>query len=500
MKVASAIRCVAVTAIGVACLSTAPPPVLAGDEAGAERQYRIARRLAAEGSPEAADALRRVVELDPKGPLADDALIDLARVHPLPEWPSGLGRITVENRDDAAALLDRLLQDVPAGDRAPEAAYRRTLLKLEPLQGSDPSSARLDLARVATDPSGGEWAQRARLTMAWLDTRAGRAAAAEAGLHRLMIDHPRSESAMRAEVFLSWLEMYAASFGTAAARLDRVAENLGVDIPELTELQELAVVGALRSAGAGGTWGKARPRPRAATGVRGLAGLAGAPDGGVVIADRKTGSVVRFDRAGAETNRWMVDDPGAVTVDPFGRVWAVSGDRAVRLRSSGAVEHGASLAKIAPVSGFAVDADGAVWVSDRKGARVFRVVPGSDGPREVWAGDDERITALAWDRRRIVALDGKNGRLLSLTDGGRTAPIGGATFEKANGMAVDAAGQVAVLDLREAAVILVGPDGVERDRVALSTVGVPKPVGMTLAADGSVVLFDGTGGALVRLP
>ena len=48
----------------------AATPLVASDPAAAKRQYRVARRLAAEGSPDAAAALRRVVELDPRGSLA----------------------------------------------------------------------------------------------------------------------------------------------------------------------------------------------------------------------------------------------------------------------------------------------------------------------------------------------------------------------------------------------------------------------------------------------
>jgi sugar lactone lactonase YvrE len=374
------------------------------------------------------------------------------------------------------------------------------LLKLEPLPGADRSRARLDLARVATDPDGAGWARRARLTMAWLDARGGRASSAEAGLVRLVIDSPSSESAMRAEVFLAWLELYDGAFGPAAARLDRVAEELGVEIAELSELRELAIAGALREAGTGGSWREARPRPRVTTGVRGIAGVSEMPDGGLIVSDRKTGSVVRLDRAGTEVDRWKVGAPGAVTVDPFGRIWAVSGDSAVRLRTSGDVDTVASLAKIAPVSGFAVDAEGALWISDRKGGRVSRIVPGADSPQEIWAGDDGKITSLAWDRRRIVALDSKNGRILELTSDGHAVSVGDAAFQKAEAMAVDAAGQIAVLDMRDGAVVLFGPDGVERNRVTLAAVGVAKPTAMTLAADGSLVLFDGTGGAMVRLP
>jgi len=58
-----------IVAVVLVLLLASVSPAQAGDSAEAERQYRIARRLAAEGSPEAAAALRRVIEIDPDGPL-----------------------------------------------------------------------------------------------------------------------------------------------------------------------------------------------------------------------------------------------------------------------------------------------------------------------------------------------------------------------------------------------------------------------------------------------
>ena len=49
------------------------------DLAAAERQYRLAQRLGADRSPDAAAAFAKVVALAPAGPLADDALVDLRR-------------------------------------------------------------------------------------------------------------------------------------------------------------------------------------------------------------------------------------------------------------------------------------------------------------------------------------------------------------------------------------------------------------------------------------
>ena len=121
--------------------SLAPRP-RAADPAAAERQYRVARRLIVEGSPDAVTALSKVLELDPAGPLADDALVEQARILGIPHWPEGLGRIDAAAAEQAASLLDRVLAEFGGSDRAAEARFQRALLRLEPLPGYDPSASR----------------------------------------------------------------------------------------------------------------------------------------------------------------------------------------------------------------------------------------------------------------------------------------------------------------------------------------------------------------------
>ena len=82
------------------------------DADAAREQYRVARRLAAEGSPEARSALQRVVALDPGGELADDARVEQARLDLGLGWPEGVGGLDAEAAGRALALLD---DDGPTG-------------------------------------------------------------------------------------------------------------------------------------------------------------------------------------------------------------------------------------------------------------------------------------------------------------------------------------------------------------------------------------------------
>ena len=76
---------------------------VSGQTTDAEAQYRVARRLAAEGAAGAAAALDRVVALDPQGPLADDALLDRAALLGLPRWPEQRGHLGADGVSAARA-------------------------------------------------------------------------------------------------------------------------------------------------------------------------------------------------------------------------------------------------------------------------------------------------------------------------------------------------------------------------------------------------------------
>ena len=143
-------------------LLSAGAPAFAGDPSAAERQYRIARRLAAEGSSEAAAALRKVVEVDPTGELADDAIVEEALLLHPPLWPEELGRLDETTAQRIIVLLTRVADGPVTGDRGAEARYLRGLMHLEPLPRYDATAARVDLIAVATAPEISDWVSAAR--------------------------------------------------------------------------------------------------------------------------------------------------------------------------------------------------------------------------------------------------------------------------------------------------------------------------------------------------
>ena len=479
---------------GILLVAVAAEPALA-DRRAAESQYRVARRLAAQRSPEAGAALRRVVELDAKGPLADDALLDLADLEGVPLVPEQLGGVDLEAARRALAVLDELLRDHASGDRVLEARIRRALIKLEPLPIQNVAEARVDLLGIATlqDP---DWSPLARYCVAWLDERQGKIDRARAAYDRLVLDAGGRPVAVLARVGLGRTAMRAGDFGDASRWLhEAVLLEPPVDAHAI-ELRELAVRGLLRSAGGVG-WDVAGAR-RAETGVKDPGTLIRLSGGDRVVIDGKSGRILRLSPDGRPVAEWPVDEPDALTVDEFGRIFVASGDRILRLVDDKAVP-AASIAGTAPVEDLAVDSDGGFWLLERKGERLVRM----DAAGQIavmWEGRPERLLAIAWDGLRIVALEGRHERLMTIEPDGDTTTFSQVEFGKPVGISTDPAGQVAVLDTRHAQVVLVGPTGAVRDRVSTDALGVDRPAAIGLGPDGSLDLMSGSGGIVVSVP
>jgi len=480
-----------------ACLALAAIPVEAkGDPEAAERQYRIARRLAAQGSTQADAALRKVIELDPSGPLADDALLDLADLEGVARWPEEFGTISKEGATRALGLLGELIDKHAGGDRVVEARIRQALLYLEPLPLRDPPRARMELLSIATTPGAGVWANRARYCLVRLDEIEGQTKRAGDAYQRIVLDANDDPAAVRSAVGLGRLSLRGGVFTVSAAWLQEAVEREAPAETHAVDLRELAVRGVLRGLGEGNGWSPSLAE-RFAVDVRSPAGFARLPDGGWLIADRKGEGVVRFDSAGRPTRQWPLQDVQAVTVDLFGRSFAAAGEKIYRLHPSEATSV-ARQGGMAPVSSIAVDAVGGLWMADRRGGRVARLDPAGAEPEVIWEGNQAKLSHLAWDGRRIVAVDLKDGGLVAITPAGIES-LGDVTFAKPVGLAADAAGQIAVLDAKAMQVVLLGPGGEVRARLAMSTAGVGRPAALALGPDGSLDVLD-EAAALVRIP
>ncbi len=468
----------------------------AADPAAAERQYRVSRRLAAEGSAEAATALQRVVELDPQGELADDALVDQALLLGLARWPEQLGRVEPATAASARELLQGVLTGLAGADRAPQARLLNALLLLEPLPGRDASTARLDLLTVAA-ASRSEWSSMARYAVGWLDELQGSFDRARAAYQRLIVDLPDTQAANRARVGLARLELRAREFGTAARWLQDAAERDREQDTDALPLRELAVRQMLRGRKLGGSW-QLPQGPGAGADLRGVRELARLADGSMLIVDTRGGMVLRVGTDGRTVAKWALENIRTATVDGLGRGFVAAGERIYRLLPQ-TVQPVASQGDFEPIRAMAADATGRIWVVGRKGQRIGLIEPGAEGPALLWQSRDRRVEKLLWDGQRLIAVDGGEGQLVEIRPDGSEAPLGQPGFERPLSAATDPAGYIAVLDGKAQNVMLFGPGGKMIESYSCEQRGLERPLAIALGPDGALDLYDSEQG-WVRVP
>ena len=464
--------------------------LIAGDPAAAASQLRVASRLAAERSSSAPGAFEKVVALDPGGPSASDALLALARFYHPPESWDGTAALDATRAAAAGAALTRLIDADARGPRAAEARYLRALTRLAPLPARDPAGAREDLIEAAAFPASDPFASRARAVLGALDEEAGQFARAAGSYARVLIEDPSGPAAREASAGFARTLMREGRFGEAAV----IAQQAG-----LAALTDLATKGVLRSRSPEGRWSSLTTAPPPIPGPRGAALLAARPDGGFVVYDRKAGSIQAYDASGRGAAATALPEVSALAVDPFGRVFAAAGDAVVRLDPAGPVTV-ASLGSFAPASALAIEASGAVMVVDRRGERIARFAPGATSWEILREGKGASLIALVQDRGRAIAADEKSGGLIAVVPGKPEAAIGGAVFRRPASIAVDAAGQIAVLDVRQENVTLLDPQGRPRDVLATAPRGIERPVAIAFGPHGDLLVLDAATGAVTRVP
>jgi DNA-binding beta-propeller fold protein YncE len=471
----------------LACLLALSFAGTATAQSDAEAQFRVARRLAAEGSPQAAAALDRVYQLDPDGPFADDALLERAGLVGLPAWPEDLGRLTAIAAGEARPYLSRIVRDLRSADRAPEAAYRLALLSLEPLPGHDAQQARLELLSLAAGT--GPDAHASRYSLAWLAEQRGDLDQAEAAYQRLRVDVPGSEAAVRATFAVGRVRLRQGRPDAAAARLQQalLAGSLDAGLSvRARALRDVAVDALL-----------ARVRTtesfRVAAGSRPSA-IAVAAGGGALVASRKTGTVIEFDASGAEIDRWTVEQPLSVARNPNGLRVAITAAAVLRLDPGGGATVLGAPGDLGAFSAGVIDGLGRVWVLDRKGDRIGLFEVGVGQPRTVWSGDGTRLSSLVWDGNRLLALDTRERSVVAITTAGASSAIVTGTLERPSALAADPAGRIAVLDSKGSIVRFYDASGASLGQFAPVSSGIQRPTGLALGCDGSLHLVEEASG------
>ena len=465
-----------------ALAGASPVPAQTSD---AQAQYRVARRLAAEGSSGAAAAFDRVVELDPQGPLADDALLNRAALIGLPRWPEQRGRLSAKRVFEAKTLLTRILEDLPGGDRAEETAYRCGLLLLEPVPGYDFEEAHLLWLALAATGRDAEWPSAARYALAWMAEQQGEFGRAEAAYQRLRVDAPGTAVSARATAAIGRLRLRRGDPATAAARFRDALDSGALD-DELAEqtsaLQDVAVDAFLRrfdTAEALRLAAATRPSSVAAVGAA-----------GALIAQRKNGLVVELDATGAVVDRWPVEQPLSVAATPNGLRYAFTAGSVLRLEPGGTAAVIATAGAFGSLSGGVGDDLGRVWVLDRRGERIGVIEPGATTPATLWHRAGARLATPAWDGNRLLAVDTRERSVIAVyADGSsRTLVVGG--LDRPSALAVDPAGRLGVLEARGTLVRFFDADGIASGKFSTEGAGMQRVTDLSFGLNGALQLIE----------
>jgi streptogramin lyase len=471
----------------------------ASDPATVEQQYRLAQRLGADRSPDAAAAFEKVVTLAPDGPFADDALVELACLSGLPDWPEDVADLDGARAAAASIPLEKVVSAHAGGDRVLEAKYRLALIRLAPIAGRDEPRARRELIALAATPSREHWVPAARYALGVLDEQAGATQRAAGAFARVVVEFPGSDAVPRAAAGFGRTQLVEGLFGGAAGWFQQAIEGGVPGVVRAEPHRELALRELLRERVPARRWAAVEAPLGIVTTSRGASLLATAPDGGLVVFDRKNDVIQAFNANGKGSTPLPVSDVTALATDPYGRVYVATKDKLLRWDPSGLAVV-LTLGSFGAPAAIAVDASGTVWIADRKGDRVARWVPGT--PAAVLARESKGagVAALVVAGGRVIAAEAKSGLVVVLSGRGSPAALGAATFRRPTALAVDVAGRVSVLDEKAETLTRLTPSGEVSDMLALQAAGVSKPLAIAAAPDGALRILDGSTGAVTVAP
>ena len=106
---------------------------------------------------------------------------------------------------------------------------------------------------------------------------------------------------------------------------------------------------------------------------------------------------------------------------------------------------------------------------------------------------------MIWDGRRLLGLDTRGRRVVAVGAGGRQETVVGEGLLRPIGIAADAAGRIAVLDVKQASVLLFDAAGVPLRSWPLAEFEIERPGAIALGSDGGLHLFDESTGAWKRV-
>ncbi len=233
------------------------------------------------------------------------------------------------------------------------------------------------------------------------------------------------------------------------------------------------------------------------TGLKDVVGMNVIP-GGLIAGDPR-GQVLRLAENGSVSDQWTLPELQAVTVDELGRIWAATIERIYRLQPGRPPAPVAELGEHGPPTALSVEATGRIWLVDRKGETVSKIDPASRQPVQFLQAQGSKLVDLAWDGRRLLAIDSRRKDVVVLDAEAGVQPLGAEGLNRPQKLVVDVAGRLAVLDAKETTIHLIDAAGRGIDHFACRPAGVLKPEAVSFGLDGALHILDASSGAWVKL-
>jgi TolA-binding protein len=485
----------------------------AAEEGGsdlARRTFLNAEQLMREGKyDQALRDFQQVIHAFADSPLADDALMRVGSYHYPAESIAELGSASPAAQEAARPYFEQVRERYPQSDSAPHACFKLGLLSLEP--GSPKRNldeAYAGFYSVVNIYPESAWVGGALLGAAVAELGKRNYDRAILALERSLEESPRGPSSAEASFYLGFANARTGDV-LRAAEAFQACRLIDEKSPAArSALDWLTLLHNVRLRPAAGLSPELRhdsefvPRLPAGEDLRGQVDLAVDPSGRLLVADPRRGAVLTFAQDGSKTAIDPMEGAARVAVDADGRPLAAAPGR---VDLAGPAFHpvrrsGSALRPVAEIGGLWRGSRGDVYLLDLGEGELLAYGADPAAPRilhqDKQAGT--RVVALAGGPEdRLYLLDRKGKGVLVLRPGEAPAPLyqpgSGPVLEEPVDVAVDALGDVYVLDGRLRMVLVLDPEGKRLTRIA-PPAGSPgelvEPAAVAVGPQGEVYVYD----------
>ncbi len=475
----------------------------------AERTFLNAEQLMREGKrAQALKDYEQVFQAYPDSPYADDALMRVGGYHYPTESLWDLGAVAGAEQEAGRRFFEQVRERYPQSDSAPHAVYKLGLLALEPESPRrDPDEAYASFYSVVNIYPDSAWQPAALRGAAVAEIGKRNYDSAVLALERALEAEPRGAGAAESYYLLGVAMARLGDFPRSAEEFQAVrlaqpgSRSADRALDWLTLLYNMRLRPASGEAPRHGHDGAFVPKLPDGKGLRGGISLAVGPEGNLVVADPRRGALLTFAEDGTLRKSEPVGEIRLVSYDAFDAPIVVSAETisVAGRRFPAGRPKGDAVRPIEEIAGVFRSNKGKIFVLDVKDGELLRYEADPQDPK-VLHSDKEAQTRLiamaAGPANRLFFLDGKSRTVMVLRKGAveSLARAGDAVlFEQPVALAADRLGDVYVLDARRHAVIVLGPDGRELERIAPpagSPAELEEPAAIAVGPSGEIYVHD----------